>query len=171
MQIINALHLDLGERRKEFMDAEPFPHLVLDNFLSAEYFTLLEASSSQHDVTADGRKFDTEIENKKWISLNSSLPDLIRRIVDNLNQDEWLNNMKNLSGIDSLITTAHGNTELANYHVMEPGAILGPHVDHSHEPESGGLYMLIFIASPLIPMQILILDLTINGSGTAQHLN
>ena len=145
MQIINSLHLNIRGRRKEFLDARPFPHLVLDNFLSADYFSLLEASSSQHDVTADGRKFDTEIENKKWISLNSSLPDLIQKVVESLNQDEWISNMKKLSGIDSLITTAHGNTELANYHVMEPGAVLGPHVDHSHEPESGFPHVLNII--------------------------
>ncbi len=134
--------MNLNSRKKEFLNANPFPHLVIDEFLEPDYYRNLITILNEMTTSADGRYFDTELENKKWISLNSTLPNVVRQIVDALNADEWVNNVQNLTGIDSLITTSHGNTSLANYHEMEPGGILGVHVDHSDEPVSGSPHIL-----------------------------
>ena len=142
MKVINHKHMNLNSRKKEFLNANPFPYLVIDEFLEPDYFKNLKKILNEMTSSEDGRNFDTEVENKKWISLNSSLPNLIKQIIDALHADEWVNNVQNLTGIDSLITTSHGNTILANYHEMEPGGFLGVHVDHSHEPVTGSPHVL-----------------------------
>jgi len=142
MDIINNKHMMLGENKEEFLAALPFPHLVLDDFLESDFFIGLKNDFKDMSDAADGKSFNTIVEEKKWISLNSSLPGSIKGIVDVLNSDVWVENMRALTGINSLIATQHGNTKLANYHVMEPGGILGSHVDHSFEPESGMPHVL-----------------------------
>lgn len=137
MSIINRKHLDLGLRKVEFLDAKPFPFIVLDDFLDADFFSCIKESFRDVSDPNEGRYFDSTVEEKKWISLNSTLPGAVRKIVDALNSEEWVENLRKMTGIDSLVTTHHGNTKLANYHVMEPGGVLGPHVDHSYEPISG----------------------------------
>jgi hypothetical protein len=57
--------------------------------------------------------------------------------VDELNSTYWVDNLKGLTGIESLVATTNGNTLLANYHEMTQGGLLGSHVDHSYEPELG----------------------------------
>ena len=142
MDVINHKHMNLNSKKKEFFNANPFPYLVIDEFLEPDYFKNLKKILNEMTTSEDGRNFDTEVENKKWISVNSSLPNLIKQIIDALNADVWVNNVQNLTGIDSLITTSHGNTILANYHEMEPGGFLGVHVDHSHEPVTGSPHVL-----------------------------
>jgi len=113
--------MNLNSRKKEFLNANPFPYLVIDEFLEPDYFKNIKKILNEMTTSVDGRNFNTEVEKKKWISLNSSLPNLIKQIIDSLHADEWVNNVQNLTGIDSLIKTSHGNTILANYHEMEPG--------------------------------------------------
>lgn len=137
MNIISNKHMTIGDCRGDFLAAEPFPHIVLDDFLEDEFFISLKNDFKDKANSVNGKKFDTVVEGKKWISLNSSLPESIKSIVDVLNSDVWVDNMRALTGISSLISTDYGNTKLANYHVMRPGGVLGSHVDHSFEPESG----------------------------------
>ncbi len=137
MGIINNKHKNLRNRKEEFFNAEPFPYIVIDDFLESEFFGKLKSVFDDNTIPIAGRSFDTDVEKKKWISLNSSLPEVINQIVNELNANEWLENVRGLTEIDSIVATSYGNTELANYHVMEPGAFLGAHVDHSHEPVKG----------------------------------
>lgn len=134
MNIINNKHLNLEKRANEFLTTKPFPYLVLDDFMDAEFFEKLQNSLENIEIPSTGRKFNTEVENKKWISLNSDLPDLVQQVVGSLNSDSWVENIKELTKIPSIITTPYSNTKLSNYHVMEPGSVLGPHVDHACEP-------------------------------------
>ncbi|TAL61025.1 MAG: 2OG-Fe(II) oxygenase [Legionella sp.] len=137
MDIINTEYLSLEDRSEFFFNARPFPHLVLDNFLEKNFFLNLKNIFEQITDSTAGKRFNSAVEEKKWISLNSNLPDAVTKIVDSLNSETWVKSMRGLTGINSLIATPNGNTRLANYHVMDPGGILGPHVDHSHEPLKG----------------------------------
>lgn len=137
MGVINTKHKNLKLRQNEFLSANPFPYLVIDDFLEKDFFSNLKLVIEENTKSVEGRTFDTVVEKKKWISLNSSLPEKLKQVVDALNSEQWINNIRELTGIESLVATPHGNTELANYHVMEPGAVLGSHVDHSHEPVLG----------------------------------
>ncbi len=139
MAVINKLHYDLAQHRSEFLLALPFPYLVLDEFLNTEYFdklsgVLFDIEKRDH---AEGRSFNSDVEHGKWISLNSSLPFLVKEIIDELNSDAWVLNLRSLTGIETLQPTRVGNTKLANYHVMKPGGKLGSHVDHAADPDTG----------------------------------
>ncbi len=109
----------------------------MDDFLADDFFSKIQETFKNESSNLSGKNFNSSVEEKKWISLNSSLPDLIKQIVDEFQKDYWVENMRQLTGIESLIPTPNGNTKLANYHIMEPGGILGAHVDHSTEPNMG----------------------------------
>jgi hypothetical protein len=136
MSIINQKHYNLSERKSEFFSSQPFPFLILDDFINIEYFTKLSiVINVEKEKATSGKQFNTEVELKKWISLNSEVPELIKLIIDEMNSREWLDNLKNLTGIDSLVNTKVGNTKLANFHEMNPGGFLGSHVDHAVDPD------------------------------------
>lgn len=137
MSIIDSRHMQLSARRREFLAAAPFPHLVLDDFLDSVFFANLKEAFSDVTNAAAGKTFASAVEEKKWISLNSTLPDAIRQVVEALNDESWIENIGELTGLPALLSTSNDNTRLANYHVMEPGAVLGPHVDHASEPTLG----------------------------------
>ena len=143
MSIINSLHYDLQTRKSEFFSAYPFPHLILDNFLRDDFFQEISIDiASFESALSEGSNFNTELEKGKWISLNSSLSLLIKIIIDEMNSEQWVSNLRQLTGIESLHVTKVGNTKLANYHVMKPGGALGPHVDHATDPETGSPHVL-----------------------------
>jgi hypothetical protein len=137
VSVIDSRHLQLSARRREFFAAAPFPHLVLDDFLDADFFASLEGILENAASGAAGKTFASAVEEKKWISLNSSLPGAVRRVVEALNTPSWIDNIGELTGLPALLATSNDNTKLANYHVMDPGAVLGPHVDHASEPTLG----------------------------------
>lgn len=140
--IINPTYNVLQEFSENFYSAKPFPHIVLDNFLEANFFNQIEVENSKKNVRTTGRSFETHLENKKWISLNSGLPFHTTKLVEFLNNSSWISNLRELTGIDSLIGTEFGNSKLGNYHEMEPEGLLAPHVDHGSEPETGRPHIL-----------------------------
>lgn len=137
MNILNPKHNNLASLKTVFFEAKPFPYIVLDNFLDAEYFEELTKILDSKDRPSLGKSFKTDVEFNKAISLNSVLPVHVSAIVDELNKPYWVENLRGLTGIESLIATTNGNTLLANYHEMTQGGLLGSHVDHSFEPELG----------------------------------
>lgn len=150
MEIINQKYKSLSRLKNDFFRASPFPYVVLDDFLDPEYFTVLTETLQQNNDIVMGRHFTSDVESKKSISLNSRLPDLVSNIVAELNSQNWVDNLKELTGIETLVTTHNGNVLLANYHEMKSGGLLGSHVDHSHEPEAGlphVLNIIIYLSS------------------------
>ena len=69
------------------------------------------------------------------------------KIVENnlkliLNNESWIKNLTELSSIENVFATKIGNTRLANYHEMRGKGYLGPHVDHSDDPDTGCPHVL-----------------------------
>jgi hypothetical protein len=144
MQMINPIYHDLLSKKEKFLLTKPFPFVVLDDFLELSYYNSLSSVLNSNNPIM-GKYFKTEVESNKSISLNSHLPDHVTNIVDVLNSSDWVENLKSLTGIDTLISTQNGNTMLANYHEMKSGGLLGSHVDHSYEPELGFPHVLNII--------------------------
>ena len=136
MSIINPEYLDLDKFKNSFHKNSPFPHVVLDNFLSDNFFNNLEKDKKKIDHN-NGKKFSTDFEKNKWISKNTELPKSIKTIIDELNTDLWIKNISQLANIENVFTTKVSNTNLANYHEMKDGGYLGSHVDHSDDPDTG----------------------------------
>ncbi|MDB3892261.1 2OG-Fe(II) oxygenase [Alphaproteobacteria bacterium] len=145
IDIINKKFHDLEPFRDEFLAGAPFPHLVLDDFLTEDFFSTVTSALNERKAMQMGKSFSTSVEMNKSISLNSEIPVPVQKIVASLNSDEWIENFRRLTGIKSLLATKHGNTKLANYHEMNASGFLGSHVDHSHEPETGTPHVLNII--------------------------
>jgi hypothetical protein len=139
--IINQKYLNLEKYKESFQKNKPFPHIILDNFLSDSFYSELQIGINEinHDK---GKKFESDFEKNKWISANSKLPIKIKEIIDALNSDKWVKNLSYLSNIENIFSTNVGNTKLANYHEMKNEGYLGPHVDHSDDPETGSPHVL-----------------------------
>ena len=142
--IINSEYLDLNKFKKTFHQNKPFPHLVMDNFLSKDFFEKLKNDKLKIEYSF-GKNFLTDLEKNKWISKNTDLPEKIKSIIDELNKDVWIKNLSQLSDLSNVFSTSVGNTKLANYHVMKKDGYLGPHVDHSDDPETGLPHVLNLI--------------------------
>ncbi len=144
MSIINDKYHNLLNFKNQFKAEKPFPHLILDNFLKDDYFRELKLDHSI-DFKDKGKSFNSDAEKEKWISKNADLPKLVSKIVNELNSDEWVKNLKSLTDIESLFSTDVGNTDLANYHEMYKNGFLGSHVDHSSDPKTGLPHVLNII--------------------------
>ena len=145
MSIINKKYSDLSKYHYNFYNASPFPHIILDDFLNVDYFQRTFSSEAFSKSLASGKLFNNDFEKEKWISLNVNLPSAIACIINDLNANFWIKNLINLTHINSLKCTNLGNTKLANFHEMKSNAFLGPHVDHSHEPDTGLPHVLNII--------------------------
>lgn len=144
MQIINEKYNDLSSYSQEFLNNSPFPHLILDSFLEEKFYETLTDESSKINYDK-GKSFVNEVEKNKWISKNTQLPEKVRQIIEKLNSESMINNLKKLTKIDSLFGTQVGNTDLANYHEMSKSGFLGSHVDHSADPGTGKPHVLNII--------------------------
>ncbi len=141
---INKIHFELSKRKTDFIDAKPFPHIVLDKFLTPGCFKRVTDELNQKQISL-GKSFNSEVERNKAISLNSDLPKSLIDIIEELNSDEWIKNLRVLTGITDLSGTNNGNSMLANFHVMKSNGILGSHVDHACEPSDKRAHVLNII--------------------------
>ena len=144
MNIINKIYNDLGTFSIEFLNAKPYPHLVLDNFLDEEFFKNLDVERIVVNQNK-GTNFKTDVEKNKWASKNVELSKNISIIVNELYKDNFIKNLGKLSKIKNLFSTNVGNVDLANYHEMYDSGFLGTHVDHSSEPSTGLPHVLNII--------------------------
>jgi Rps23 Pro-64 3,4-dihydroxylase Tpa1-like proline 4-hydroxylase len=141
MNIISEKYLNLHNLKEKFHNNVPYPHIVLDDFLSDGFYNdlYIDNKNLYHNY---GKKFETDFEKNKWISKNTQLPNKIKIIIDELNSENWIKNLSNLSSIESIFSTKVGNSHLANYHEMKNKGYLGPHVDHSDDPDTGNPHVL-----------------------------
>lgn len=145
MKIINPNYHNLENKKHEFQENKPFPYIILDNFLESSFYEKLDTKLKKNDYFQGGKKFNTNLELNKEISLNESLPEFILQITDLLNSKDWVKTLKSLTGINKLRATEVGNTMLANYHEMGSDGFLGSHVDHSSDPSTGNPHVLNII--------------------------
>ena len=117
MKIINKKYRNLEIYNSKFKAAEPFPHLVLDEFLDQSFFQNLVTEDIKPD-RKKGSSFNTDIETNKWTSKNVELNEGISDIVKELYDPSFVFQLSKLSGISDLFSTNVGNTALANYHEM-----------------------------------------------------
>ena len=132
-KIIDYANLD-KDLKSKFLNNNSFPFIILDNFLKNDFFTQLSKSLISEELSLN-KVFNSSVEKKK-ISLNTEIPYLVKMLVEELNSEEWLSFIKDLTDIDDIFPADLDNTKLANYHTMTGGGYLGPHVDHSHDPKT-----------------------------------
>ncbi|GEM_PF-1380351 len=126
----------LEQTRTAYRHADPFPHLIIDDFLAPD---IADAAirSLVHDVHTFNVHFTDDAQNKKTISTGDSVPEYLQVLASKYAAPYVLKYFEALTGFKSLIPDPYYNTEYGYYHMTAPGGILGSHVDHSHHQSLG----------------------------------
>jgi Rps23 Pro-64 3,4-dihydroxylase Tpa1-like proline 4-hydroxylase len=129
------LHADAERLGQEYQHAQPFPFIVIDNFLPDDIVQAV-ADAVPGRSSADWTKLPTDDQRgKRVLADESKLPIPIRALIQELNSGYFLRFLEMLTGIDDLIS----DTKLVGggLHVIERGGKLSVHVDFSHHPTNG----------------------------------
>jgi len=129
----------LLEQSKELSSAyslaEPFPHLIIDNFLPTSIIENIYADFPASDSPAWVRLPTEDQKGKMATRDECDLPPSIRALIFELNSGLFLRFLERLTGIPELIA----DTKLAGggLHSIQSGGKLSVHVDFSHHPSNG----------------------------------
>lgn len=142
--MINKIHKNLIKRKEEFLTAAPFPHLILDDFFTKNFFKELVKILNSQNYDKKSITFNSTVENEKKIFLNQNIP-IIQKIAVKLSEPSWLNVLKEVSDIDDIVAPDLKFGSLSNFHEMSRNGILGSHVDHSSHPITGSKHVMNII--------------------------
>lgn len=120
-----------GRIRQEFRSAEPFPHVVLDDFLQASFVhELLDQFPAFEQGNARGD--DGQIGGKSTLDRVRGIGSAYKKLDDAIKSPRFLRAIGELTGIDDLLYDPWylgGGT-----HENRPGMSLDPHVDFNYHP-------------------------------------
>jgi len=123
--------LALAERLSSaFATAEPFPHIVIDDFLPPEVMRLLIESFP--DATSAWTKFDSVLEVKFTQRDEEAMPAPVRHVVQQFNGQAFLEFLERLTGISGLL--ADPGLAGGGMHQIAPGGLLKVHADFNEHP-------------------------------------
>ncbi|HUY35372.1 MAG TPA: 2OG-Fe(II) oxygenase [Pirellulales bacterium] len=119
----------------QFLLAQPFPHLVLDDFMPADS---LRAAAAEFDAVPDEAwvRYDSCDEHgKRACNRRAAMGPACRRILACLTHPTSARLAGLLTGLDGLVSdpTLYGG----GLHVTEPGGWLGIHADNERHPVAG----------------------------------
>jgi Rps23 Pro-64 3,4-dihydroxylase Tpa1-like proline 4-hydroxylase len=108
-----------------YRNAQPFPHIVVDDFLNPQMLRDVHASYPPAELT-DG--FDREQEKLKFqFHANQVQSGLTKNLLAELNSQAFLAFLEEMTGIEGLIPDPYYSG--AGLHVTKPGGHLGVHAD------------------------------------------
>jgi Rps23 Pro-64 3,4-dihydroxylase Tpa1-like proline 4-hydroxylase len=122
LQEIGSLHRD------EFMGGDPYPHIVIDNFLDPEALEnlLAEFPDKSKKVWHD---YQTHFENKQELNGEGKMGDFTQHLLYQFNSAPFLQFLETLTGIDNLIPDPYFFG--GGIHQLNRGGKLGIHADFS----------------------------------------
>jgi len=124
-------NIDFNKLSSEFQNAEPFPHVVIDNFFPPELAEELAAS-----FPSFGEDFwyvyKNPIEDKLACNIPEHMPTRINEVLGELNKDQFLKSLTDLTGIEDL-KADHG-LHGGGMHCIKKGGKLDIHIDYSIHP-------------------------------------
>lgn len=124
--------INLTDQKSIFAAAEPFPHVVLDNFLAESV-----VSQVSKDFIEDGNDawymYSNPIENKKALNNWNLFPSSLYQVFTQLSSQAFLRELEKLSGIQQLYPDPglHGG----GLHLHPRGGKLNVHLDYSIHPK------------------------------------
>lgn len=123
----------LKEKTESYRTADPFPHLMFDNFLDDEDILnrVLEEFPSKDQI--EWTKFDDYHEVKLASKSESQLGLHTRHLIYHLNSSIFINFLEGLTGINGLIPDPH--LWGGGLHQILPGGKLGVHADFNRHPQ------------------------------------
>lgn len=131
--------------REAYSQAQPFPHIVIDDFLPE---SILENILNEFPKVSsiDWQKFDNSAEKKLASKVELQMGDATRLLLYQLNSSVFINFLEQLTGIDGIISDPH--FEGGGLHQIERGGYLKMHVDfnrHSKLRLDRRLNLLIYL--------------------------
>lgn len=114
------------QHREEYAAAQPFPHIVIDNFLPEWVLEeILEEFPKPKSI--DWQKFENSAEKKLASKGETQMGEKTRLLLYQLNSSTFINFLEKLTGIDGLIPDPHFVG--GGLHQIERGGFLKMHVD------------------------------------------
>ncbi len=144
-----------------FASAEPFPHIVIDDFLPAEFVSQLNAgfpdfsrkkkSGSVHIpvILEDGSEAQL---GKEWLSREQLVPLMYRRLYWELNNNPFVALLERITGVSGLLADPH--LAGGGVHRTNAGGYLKVHADFNKHPQYGldrRLNLLIYLNEDWLP--------------------
>ncbi len=115
-----------AERNADYANADPYPHIVLDDVFPADF--LLQVAAEFPDFNdPNWQKFDNNREKKLASQGDEQLGPYARAFISNLNSGTFINFLEQLTGIEGLIADPH--LMGGGMHRIQPGGKLAVHVD------------------------------------------
>lgn len=128
--------------KRKFLSAQPFPHLVIENFTDPEFLRAV-GNSFPGPSSPLWFRYDSEDEKKLAFNQINKLAAPIKEFFTIFNSQAFADKLGMLTDFDGLTTDPdlHG----AGLHVLEPGGYLGVHRDGEIHPKTGLLRRLNLI--------------------------
>ena len=125
------LNADPAVLREQYVNARPFPHIVLDNLFPNEILEEVLDDFPRPEEIA-WRKFDNPTEKKLGYWHENPLRPRIQLFLYEMNSAPLLQFLERLTGIEGLISDPYYGG--AGPHQIEPGGFLKVHVDFNWHP-------------------------------------
>ena len=140
--------IDEEMARSHFAKAEPFPHIVLDDFLADGLaHRLRSAYPAFEEACSWGKSYAAAHENRKvQVTDPARFPDAVSELHETLASAPFLALMSRITGIPDLL--ADSSLKGGGMHLTAPGGWLDVHVDFNVAKETGWhrrLNILVFL--------------------------
>ena len=97
-------NIDFSKLKNEYLTNEPYPHIVIDNFLEDKLCRDLEISFPNHNEDF-WLKYNNPVEKKLlYNKLDNIMPKKIKDTLLDLNNKWFLKNLKDLTNINNLVS-------------------------------------------------------------------
>jgi Rps23 Pro-64 3,4-dihydroxylase Tpa1-like proline 4-hydroxylase len=132
--MINPRH-DAEKLHGEFASAQPFPHIVVDDFFEAAVANDIVAELATCDLATWNRDDHSEQVNKRWMDDTDRLPPTTASALRFMNSEAACRFFSRLTGIEGLRPDPHYLG--GGVHVSLRGGRLGVHADFNLHPDTG----------------------------------
>lgn len=121
-----------AEHRGAYSAGEPFPHVVIDDFLPVEVLRSV-AGSFPEARRGDWHEFDNPRQKKLAVEDEASIGDAARAVLYQLNSATFMEFLERLTGIEGLIPDPYFTG--GGLHQIERGGYLKIHADFNRHPK------------------------------------
>lgn len=130
---VEDLKKRLPDLAPRYQKAQPYPHVVIDNFLPPDVAMAMALDFPRPDDSRVWNRLPTDDQRgKSSLRHESALPPYIRRLVHELNSQTMVEFIEVLSGIGNLISDPR--LVGGGIHQTHTGGKLSVHIDYSHHP-------------------------------------
>lgn len=136
MQLTDFInHPNTSEASHEFRTAQPFPHIVLDDFLKGDILdeVIEGARSAEPFIQMNYYKYENSFEKKFAMDKLEKLPKAIGALLLFFNASPFVSWLERLTGIKGLIPDPHFRG--GGHHAIPHGGLLGVHEDYGIHPD------------------------------------